>query len=179
MISGFSNVSMTFKANMFYLWRDQDTSHNQENTDDAYYFLEIANFRKSKLLHSLEKAGTENSWTYVSTFLQILEYEINSFQKTWSGFWDQDLSETKKLWNQGFKKLFFHFQVRESPYPSTYRLSPWLIHGYLYNPRMSRDAYACIVHASPCTIHAYPWIICRHPWFFIAGEWGALSCYVP
>ena len=81
MIWGFSDVSLSFKTNYFYLWRHQDTSNNPRRNPKHSWeivFYESQHFAKSKTLEILEKARTEHHEDPPNDF-ENLEYGINTF----------------------------------------------------------------------------------------------------
>ena len=130
-ISGFLDVSLKPKTNIFYLWRPQDTLNKSKKRIifEASYICRFQNVANTKTLDIFERRAPENPDDPCN---EILKY----------GIWDQDLPEnttwrnfdTKKLWNQDTKKPItfetmkpkskkprnqgtFYFQVRESPAP--------------------------------------------------------------
>ena len=108
-ISGFSDVSLSPKTNIIYLWRHQDTSNNPRTIQIIFWNIMFGNHKKweTRNLKVLEKTGAEHAWRPVLNFLGNTESVIRDqyLQKTGNGnlvTWDQYLPkhfETKKLRN--------------------------------------------------------------------------------
>ena len=82
LISGFSDMSLSFKTNIMYCLRPRIAQQIKEKYQILInMLLEISKFWKSHFLESLGKTGTRKSWGTVFEFLEKLECEINIFQK--------------------------------------------------------------------------------------------------
>ena len=107
MISGFSNVSMTPKSNIIYLWRHTDIPNNSRKKPNHFW--------RHAILGNLKMVGNPKFWKIEkdipiypgnpsNVFFGNLEYGINIFQKTCNlnlVISDQHLQKNKLKYSEG------------------------------------------------------------------------------